>query len=208
VNIKHIAVVSTNPTFVRFFELECRLLGGTVQHFSKMPSALEKYTYIFVDIDTVRHYPLDRESVITVSKAVPSKGPSRHLLWPIALEEIREIFEQSPLSPSNESIHTEEDTAVWIQSRDRRELRCGTRHVMLSQSEFMLFETLVSAQKKPVSREVLMGLFATEGGNIVDVYVCLLRKKLEQLCDRRTILTVRGVGYRLLLDVKETEIKQ
>ena len=203
--VKQIAVVSTNPTFVRFFSLECQLLNYKVQHFSKMPSTLETFAYVFLDVDTVRHYVMDRSKIVTVSKASVPKGVSANLLWPVSLHEIRQILEQSPLSDFDDSAHTVDDATLLIENRARRELRYGTQYALLSQSEFLLFEALASAQKKPVSREVLMGLLGAEKGNIADVYVCLLRKKLEQLCDRRVIVTVRGVGYRLMLDVKETE---
>ncbi len=203
--VKQIAVVSTNPTFVRFFSLECQLLNYKVQHFSKMPPILEPYAYVFVDADTIRHHVIDRAKIITVSKASAPKGVSAHLLWPVSLHEIRQILEQTPPSDLDDSARTVDDATLWIENRERRELRYGTQYAMLSQSEFLLFDALASAQKKPVSREVLMGLFGAEKGNVVDVYVCLLRKKLEQLCDRRAIVTVRGVGYRLMLDVKGTE---
>jgi len=44
---------------------------------------------------------------------------------------------------------------------------------------------------------------ATEGGvvttNILEVYVCHLREKLEKPLARRIIITVRGKGYRMEL---------
>ena len=38
---------------------------------------------------------------------------------------------------------------------------------------------------------------SSESSNRLEVYICYLRKKLEQLTGIRLIRTVRGIGYRL-----------
>ena len=43
--------------------------------------------------------------------------------------------------------------------------------------------------------------FAFEGDdNIVEVYVRRLRRKIDEPFERATIQTVRGVGYRVVID--------
>lgn len=202
-HISCVAVVSANPTFLRFFSLECQLFGCEVYNFSKMPSRIDTYDRVFVDSDTVKHYGTNHERIIVVSSQNACADAHR-LPWPTATAELADLLcgrlESEPSLPEAPA-----EPILWIQSRESRELRYEWKTVELSQSEMLLLKTLAREEKKTVSRATLMRLFGAETGNIADVYVCHLRKKLEQLCDRRVIVTVRGVGYRLELSVREAE---
>lgn len=81
-------------------------------------------------------------------------------------------------------------------------LICGEK-VAVSPNEWAVLDLLCKAAKKGefVSREELgavMGHGLGEGGNIVDVYICRLRKRIEMPSGRRLIYTVRGKGYSLV----------
>ena len=202
---KQIAVISTNSTLLRFFELELRLLGCSVQGYHKMPPHTEAYDCILVDTDTVRHYTSHHAKVITVSQKqffAPDEG---RLSWPASVEQIDALLQHR----ESGATHTHEDNSaenvLWIQDRNRRQIRYENEIITLSQGEFDLLTHLANDEKKPVDRESLLRLFGTDEGNIADVYVCHLRKKLEQMCDRRVIETVRGVGYCLKISLKEEE---
>jgi DNA-binding response OmpR family regulator len=87
----------------------------------------------------------------------------------------------------------------------RRVLRRGDAEVGLTGREWALFTELVAQAGDAVSRTRLLlkvwgGDF--EGtGNVVDVYVGYLRTKLERLGTTKvSVESVRGVGYRLLVD--------
>ncbi len=205
--LTNVAVVSANPTLLRFFELECQLWGCSVRTFSRMPSNTEPYSHIFVDIDTVRHHSSERAHLITVSARNISVAAARHLMWPVTVNELRRLLcDSEGRAQGGSSEHAgQEEPILWLQSRERREIRYDSQTAVLSVKELLLLDALSNAEKKPVRRETLMRLFGAEAGNIADVYVCHLRKKLEQLCERRAIETVRGVGYRLLLSVREAE---
>ncbi|HLV91208.1 MAG TPA: response regulator transcription factor, partial [Acidimicrobiia bacterium] len=83
--------------------------------------------------------------------------------------------------------------------RTRRAL-VGDRAVELTAREFALLETLMRHDGQVMSREQLLshvwGYDFDPGSNVVDVYVGYLRRKLGK--DR--IETVRGMGYRLVVD--------
>lgn len=68
----------------------------------------------------------------------------------------------------------------------------------LSPAETAILECLYARRGETVPRETLASLLEG-GGNILDVYVCRLRRKIEKPLGRRLITTVRGVGYRLEL---------
>ena len=70
----------------------------------------------------------------------------------------------------------------------------GDHTVTLTPAEWQILEYLMNRAGQTVPREELSALLGG-GGNIVDVYVCRLRAKIEKPLGRRMIRTVRGVGY-------------
>jgi DNA-binding response OmpR family regulator len=81
--------------------------------------------------------------------------------------------------------------------------RCtrGECEVALTPREFALLEYLLRHRDEVVSKtEILAGVwdeFYDGDPNIVEVYVGYLRRKIDAPFDRKSIETVRGVGYRL-----------
>jgi len=89
---------------------------------------------------------------------------------------------------------------------DRHEVRRGGERIALTQSELSLLAALVRAGGRIVTREVLLdALYGKDEAEVldrtVDVYIRRLRDKLGDDPDRpRYVATVRGAGYRALLD--------
>jgi two-component system OmpR family response regulator len=81
--------------------------------------------------------------------------------------------------------------------------RAGTE-IQLSAKEFALLETFMRHAGEVLSRYKLLEHawdFAYENqSNIIDVYVRRLRAKIDEPFGRRSLETVRGVGYRLRPD--------
>lgn len=81
--------------------------------------------------------------------------------------------------------------------------RLGDQVVRLTHREYVLLETLVRQAGQTVPRDALLekvwGYDADPAGNVVDLYVHYVRRKLATLGDagERLITTVRGVGYRV-----------
>jgi len=89
---------------------------------------------------------------------------------------------------------------------DRHEVRRGHERIALTQSELSLLAALVRAGGRIVTREVLLdALYGKDDAAVldrtVDVYIRRLRDKLGDDPERpRYVATVRGAGYRALLD--------
>jgi two-component system response regulator MtrA len=89
---------------------------------------------------------------------------------------------------------------------DRHEVRRGRERIALTQSELSLLAALVHAGGRIVTREVLLdALYGKDEAEVldrtVDVYIRRLRDKLGDNPDRpRYVATVRGAGYRAVLD--------
>ncbi|MEV0365635.1 response regulator transcription factor [Nocardia fusca] len=79
--------------------------------------------------------------------------------------------------------------------------RRGDREIALTAKEFAVLEHLAVRAGEVVSKaDILHHVwdFAYDGDpNIVEVYISTLRRKIDTPFGRRTILTVRGAGYRL-----------
>lgn len=84
---------------------------------------------------------------------------------------------------------------------NRRTVTREGAFVELTPTEFALLETLIRHKGKVLSRDQLLrrvwGTYAEPSGNVVDLYVHYLRKKLDSqdAGERSLIRTVRGVGY-------------
>lgn len=93
----------------------------------------------------------------------------------------------------------EEEVSVGSLRLDgrRRQVFVEDQEVELSAREFALAEVLMRNRGQVLSREQLLSLVwgydFDPGSNIVDVYIGYLRKKLGS----SSIVTVRGMGYRL-----------
>ena len=87
------------------------------------------------------------------------------------------------------------DPATRVVRRDREEIN-------LTQREFGLLQYLMRNPDTVKSKaEILQSVWDMnyEGDdNVVEVYISYLRRKVDQPFGRRSIETVRGVGYRLL----------
>ncbi len=86
---------------------------------------------------------------------------------------------------------------------ERGELRQDDEPIRITDRERDMLAMLSAAGGATVSREDLAGLAAAEGGNerAVDVQVNRLRRKIESdPANPAYLQTVRGLGYRLLLD--------
>jgi DNA-binding response OmpR family regulator len=83
-------------------------------------------------------------------------------------------------------------------------VRRGGRSVDVTSKEFSLLEYLARRQGDVVSKSELIEHvwdFAYEGDvNVVEVHISHLRAKVDKPFHRRSIQTVRGVGYRLVAD--------
>jgi two-component system, OmpR family, response regulator len=82
-----------------------------------------------------------------------------------------------------------------------REVRRSGEEIQLSAKEFSLLETFMRRPGEALSRLHLLEHawdFAYENrSNVVDVYIRHLRRKIDEPFGRRSLETVRGVGYRL-----------
>ena len=85
-----------------------------------------------------------------------------------------------------------------------RECRRGDTPIDLTAREFALLEHLMRHPQEVVGKgdllEDVWGQEPDADPNVVEVYVGYLRRKVDQPFDRRSLVTVRGAGYRIVDD--------
>jgi DNA-binding response OmpR family regulator len=85
-----------------------------------------------------------------------------------------------------------------------REVHRGSTPIELTAREFAVLEHLMRRPGEVVSKiDLLRDVWGHESDadpNVVEVYMGYLRKKLDAPFDRRSLVTVRGAGYRVVDD--------
>lgn len=81
------------------------------------------------------------------------------------------------------------------------ELSCNGKHINLSQKEYDVMHFLLLNSNQVLSKEIMIskiwGIESAADDNNVEAYISFLRKKLDFLNSKTSIVTIRKVGYRL-----------
>ncbi|HLJ46620.1 MAG TPA: response regulator transcription factor [Bryobacteraceae bacterium] len=112
----------------------------------------------------------------------------------ILLARIRALARRAPISNSLQLHLADLTLDTGSREASRRE-----RKIALTRTEYTLLELLMKRPGRVVEREQIMealwGHDASVENNTLDVFIRLLRSKIEQPGEMRLIHTVRGVGY-------------
>ncbi len=120
---------------------------------------------------------------------------------PLLLARIRALLRRRHQETSNATI----SFGKICFSLKSRELFFDGQEMLLSNREYQIMSILVQAQGEVVNKQKLIdlvwGIEFDGNPTILDVYIGYLRRKLEGYCISKSLLqTVRGVGYRLVLE--------
>ncbi|MEV2284691.1 response regulator transcription factor [Paenibacillus larvae] len=128
-------------------------------------------------------------------------GADDYLVKPFALEEllarVRVLLRrrsERPERPTNKL--TYQDIAMDL---DTREVFREDKLIELTTKEFDLLHLFLLNPRRVLSRDLIMdkiwGYDYSGESNVLEVYIALLRQKMEEHGHKRIIQTVRGAGY-------------
>lgn len=119
----------------------------------------------------------------------------------VLLSRIRSLIRRSRRSSESQTLAL----GPFLLDADAHRAYCHQTEVSLTAKEYAIFSYFLSHPKSVISkRELLDELWDMNydgDPNIVEVYIRRLRRKLDPLLQSPVIETIRGVGYRLNLDV-------
>ena len=197
---KKIAIVSKNEKIRDFFKFEAMNFDFSIDCLEKMSvhRDLSSYDLAIIDIDTISQKPLNSaKKQLFVSEALSDAD----IKYPMYIADLQKIylslFKSEPLESPHETVN---DLKLIFYKDQSNLVKLKDKKYILSDAEYAVLKLLCENYPQPVSREVIGELFSNSNGNISDVYICKLRKKLEEPLSQRLIFTVRSAGYKIALE--------
>jgi two-component system copper resistance phosphate regulon response regulator CusR len=127
-------------------------------------------------------------------------GCDDYIVKPFSFEELLARMEAA-MRCRSASTATELNAVDLVLNPLQRKVTRGGKAIQLSNKEFLLLEYLLKNANKVVTRDMILdNVWETDfdrNTNVVDVYINLLRKKIDRDFEPQLIHTIRGMGYAL-----------
>ena len=206
-------ILCTDPYLSRLVEIELSYLGVSAQVEGIIPKSCQELCLLVADGD---EFPLTDCQAVALAGGCPLLVFGREeislptevgafLRRPFGLDRLAEAV-RTLLSPATMSLWAGEPAPLSVPpcpaptapvpalTVQDGVVTVAGKIIPMTPAEGDILTCLYARRGEVVTREELSTLLGG-GGNIVDVYVCRLRSKIEKPLGRRIIWTVRGIGY-------------
>ncbi len=199
-----IGIYSGDAVFARMLALEFQMRDMTV--FAESQPRTDVYAeVILLDLDTAAPPPAEcyRRMIGFTRTASLSTDEVRRqcsmiLRRPFRMQMLRqEVLAELAQSGEAEPIPMGQRPHLTLH-REERAISLGDARIELTETELCVMQALLEARGETVSRKTLSERIGESKANKTDVYICMLRQKLERVSPWKWIETVRGKGYKLL----------
>ena len=203
--MKRAAIITLNPAVKDFIAPELELSGYMVKVCTNAADSFEKFDFVIVDVDTVTAGITDIPvPIVALSQRYNTNidNIGNMLSWPCRLADISMLCASLNNASVADGQNKRKDTDT-VSIIDGNTVVINNHYAKLSHHEMTLLQELCKANGEVVSRERIMELLGADDGNISDVYICHLRRKLDGQLGRTLIITERGKGYRTILKLSK-----
>jgi hypothetical protein len=205
--IKNAIVFSSDVRFKRMLELELASIGFDIIS-EKSESNDDLYVLIDLDDETPKGFYsiINAQTVIGFSKSnvVETSDIAQicdsFLNRPFMMRELFALLGHTPQYTTIRTItHQSPEPGVKRLSIDENSKSAiyGDDVIPLSENEYLVLSALCQNRGQTVERSALDAMLGSDGSNMGDVYICHLRKKIDNNLGIKLIYTVRGKGYML-----------
>lgn len=188
-------ILCADERLARLLENELTALGFAPTVTAAPPADTSPYALLLADADGYSlpdGLPLPA-ILFGKAHAIPGRENTLYLRRPFGLTDLEDAILRLT---ENRPVPAEPSPAPLLIFGDGGAVTLAGVPLSLTKGELAILRCLSESNGAPVSRETLAALLGG-GGNIVDVYICKLRTKIEKPLGRRIIYTERGVGYRM-----------
>ena len=200
---KKAIIVSQNSKLSKQIEYELLLLGYNVKN-----NTNDAYN-TFIDSDLLIYdstsLPIDSSPISKAaynifiasenSEMSHTHGFDKTLKYPFLLEEFHNaVISSQSYTTAEENKDQKNDKVILLNKRNNSVVFKNTV-IALSENELRTLTLLCENSGNCVTRETLSDYLGAKDGNMADVYICHLRRKLENPFGVKIIYTVRSKGY-------------
>lgn len=205
----HVVILSSDEVFSRMLALEFSMLRLRVRVLDGADVPFSAHV-VLLDLDSARApqngtyremIGFTRSSAMTASEARRRCAMILHRPFEMRLLRREVLAQLGEGADSFVPVSLQRNASVRAPSLalrlDGQTLYCGDHSIPLTPKETLLVQTLIDHKGETVNKQALSNIIGESSANKTEVYVCYLRRKIEQATGLRLILTVRGKGYRI-----------
>ena len=197
---KKIIIISASEQRKRFFKLEALNFDFSVECLEKLGRAhsdLSAYDLAIIDKDTIKQMPLNSaKKQITVS----SDEANADIGYPCSITKLRNIYNGLCAQPKAiENQAEKKQVKIIFYKNEKNLISVNKKKYILSDTEYKILTALCKNANEIITREEIQGILDNESSNIGDVYICKLRKRIEEPLGQKLIFTVRQKGYKIVI---------